>query len=141
MKRLILIGAVGLAVALAGYIRLAPLEAAVWHVPLTGAETTGRPNEAHLVQDIAIAPAILAADLRKVALSEPRTVVLAGEGLHVTYVQRSLWMGYPDIITVQVTPLESGSARLQIWSRARFGTSDFGVNDARIARWMAALGR
>ena len=124
----------------AAYIRLAPLDPAAYHVALTGAQSTGKPNEATFDSNFPLKASVLASRLQSIALAEPRTRLLAGADLHITYVQRSALIGYPDLITVQITAIDPTHARLELWSRAKFGTSDFGVNRARLERWIAKLG-
>jgi hypothetical protein len=77
-----------------------------------------------------------------IARAQPRTRVVAGDvdGLMITYVQRSRFIGFPDYLTVKAVATEGG-AGLIIYSRARYGRSDFGVNRARVEAWMAALGQ
>ncbi len=58
----------------------------------------------------------------------------------ITYVQRSRVFGFPDYLTVKAVVMDGG-AGLIIWSRARYGRSDFGVNRARVEAWLAALDR
>ncbi|GMG84866.1 DUF1499 domain-containing protein [Paralimibaculum aggregatum] len=129
-----------------------------WHADPLASERTGRPND-HLVAPEGLAaapvdavfapvfppaaesPAALIAQLHRVAMAEPRVTVVAGspEALHVTYVQRSAVFGFPDYISVRAVPV-GGGAGLALWSRARFGYSDMGVNAARVSRWLGALG-
>ena len=52
--------------------------------------------------------------------------------------ERSRWFGFTDDIAVRVTPAEGGS-RVDIRSAARQGHGDFGVNAARVRRFLAAL--
>lgn len=69
----------------------------------------------------------------------PRTVRLAGrveDGL-ISYVTRSAVFGFPDYTTVWI---DRDGPHLNIYSRARFGLSDVGVNKARIKDWLAQLG-
>jgi uncharacterized protein (DUF1499 family) len=56
------------------------------------------------------------------------------------YIQRTELMRYPDSITVRFIPLADGQSTLAIYSRSHYGRSDFGVNQARIRAWLAALG-
>ncbi len=66
------------------------------------------------------------------------------DSLMITYVQRSRVFGFPDCLTVKAVAIEStgeAGAGLIIWSRARYGRSDFGVNRARVEAWLAALDR
>jgi len=55
------------------------------------------------------------------------------------FVQRSRLLGYPDVIDARVLPAADG-ATLALYSRSLVGRKDFGVNRARLARWLAALG-
>ena len=75
------------------------------------------------------------------ALAEPRTQVIAGDALldFITLVQRSKWLGFPDAITVMAHDIGPDRATLSIWSRSRYGESDFGVNRARVTRWLADI--
>ncbi|PWE34423.1 DUF1499 domain-containing protein [Maritimibacter sp. 55A14] len=126
-----------------------PADTAQWHVA-PGPETrTGKPNDYLVLPEggdraapvFAMPPADLALAFDEVAMAAPRTVRLAGgpdTGL-TTYVQRSRLMGYPDFVSVEARDLGDGRATLAIWSRARYGRSDFGVNAARIDRWLEAL--
>lgn len=74
--------------------------------------------------------------LDAVARATPRTTVLAGsvaEG-QVTYVTRTRVFGFPDYSTAA----QMGDD-LVIFARLRFGRSDFGVNRARVERWLVAI--
>ena len=150
-KRKILLAGLGglLIVAAAGavYVRLSPMDPAIWHADPEAALRTGRPND-FLVGPGGDRAAILVdgppgdvmARLDTVAMGEPGTERLAGtpgEGW-ATYVQRSALMGYPDAVSIRAAP-EGGGTRLTIWSRSRYGQSDMGVNRARVERWLAAL--
>lgn len=147
--------AAGLAAITAGsavWVRVAPSNPAVWHVDPLTAPPTGRVNawrvgpEATPGVDVVapIYPASaseLAAALDATAMSEPGTQQLGGapEALWTTYVQRSPWMKFPDYVSVKTIDLGNGRGTLAIYSRARFGRDDLGVNRARVERWMAAL--
>jgi uncharacterized protein (DUF1499 family) len=72
----------------------------------------------------------------------PRLKVLAekrSNGFHATYVQRSFIFGFPDIITIQITPRSEAHATINLFSQSRFGYSDFGVNRKRIKSLLAGL--
>src|SRR5271168_4752314 len=62
-----------------------------------------------------------------------RTYVAAAfpDRLQVHYVVRSALMNYPDLVTVQVSPVGSDRSALVIWSRSVYGRSDLGVNRER----------
>ena len=143
----VLIGGGLLIVGAALYVRTTAMDPRVWHVDPDLGERTGRPNDILVAVDgdrpspvIAAPPAEVAKRLDGIALSDPKTERIAGspEEGWVTYVQRSDLMGYPDAISVKVSPTEGGS-RVSIWSRSRFGYRDFGVNRARVDRWLAEL--
>jgi uncharacterized protein (DUF1499 family) len=55
------------------------------------------------------------------------------------YIQRSERLGFPDTIVVRFIDRPEGQSTLAIYSRSQFGESDFGVNKARIERWLAKL--
>jgi len=150
--------AAGLAVAILGfdaYVRLAPSDPARWHVDPLSAPGTGKPNSFRLAPEgmqaeaadgvapvFAMTAGDLAAAFDRMALAQPRTRRLSGsaEAGFVTYVQRSRVFGFPDYVSVRFIDLPEGGASLAIWSRARFGSGDFGVNRARVENWLAALG-
>jgi len=91
--------------------------------------------------DFPVDAAALADAVRAVALSEPRTELLREDGGRgqMEFRQRSRVFGFPDLVTVQVVPRGEGRSSLFVWSRARYGIRDFGVNRARVRRWLAAL--
>jgi len=60
------------------------------------------------------------------------------EAAHATWVQHSASIGFPDYISVRAPSVE-GRSGVSVYSRSRFGHSDFGVNEARVARWLARL--
>lgn len=83
----------------------------------------------------------LFADIARVAMSEPNT-----RELHIgpasdrrRFAQLSPLMRFPDVVDVQVVDLGGGHASLALYSRALVGIRDFGVNRARIARWLDAV--
>ena len=141
-------------VAFGAWVRLAPSDPAVWHVDPLSEPGTGKPNSFRLLPEgmgdqpaDAAAPAYpvdaatLAAAFDAHVMAQPRTTRLAGDpgDLWVTYVQRSLAFGFPDYVSVRFFDLPDGGATLAIYSRARFGTSDLGVNFARVEDWVAGL--
>jgi uncharacterized protein (DUF1499 family) len=78
--------------------------------------------------------------LKRIALAEPDTRELPGAPDNsARFVQRTRLMRYPDTIDLQVFPAGESRSTLAIYSRSLIGRKDFGVNRARIARWLAAL--
>lgn len=142
MKFAVIILAAAL-LALMAYVRLAPSNAARWHVdPLAAADPGPR--------GVLIAPGKYfstdtATDLLKkfdaIALEHLAAKRLAGsvDDNHVTYVVRTKWFGFPDYVTIKTIPTDSGGSTLSIVARSRFGRSDLGVNRARLDSWLAAI--
>lgn len=76
----------------------------------------------------------------KIAAAEPRTNLLHldREASQAQFEQSSRLFGFRDLITVAFEAVD-GHATLAIYSRARSGYYDFGVNRRRVRRWLAAL--
>jgi uncharacterized protein (DUF1499 family) len=134
------------ALALLAYVRLAPSDRQVWHKDPLSAKLPNKPNAFLFVPGNAKFPTplfetdatSLAAAFDRFALSQPRVSQLANSeaGLLVTYEVRSRLMGYPDYLSIRFINLDSGGATLAVFSRARFGYSDTGVNRKRILGWL-----
>ena len=143
--------------AMAVYIRFSPMEPARWQTSPDAARKSGKPNDYLLLAfgtaaaDLARADgeaAVYAVDatglarlIEEVALAEPRTKRIAGDWMlgSLTFVQRSRLIGFPDAISVETRDLGDETSTVSIYSRSRFGDSDFGVNKARIDRWLGAI--
>lgn len=97
-----------------------------------------KPHRVSPIYDLA--PAALIDAVARVALAEPRTQVASRNiGEHrLELVQRSKVFRFPDFVSVQAFPAQGGSA-LAVYSRAKLGIRDFGVNRGRVERWLAAL--
>ena len=131
-----------------GYIRLAPSDVQTWHVDPTDPRLQAGEGR-FLVRDGADAPSpvfdespeALMARLARIADDSPRTRILAGspEAAHMTFLTRSLLMGYPDYTSVKAIPVGEGRSALVAYARLRFGRSDFGVNRARVEDWLSRL--
>ena len=121
-----------------------------WHVDPATVRLSGKPNEylaapRGTTADPADAetrlypesPRALLARFDAIARAQTRTRVVAGDldSLMITYMQRSRVFGFPDYLTVKAV-LMDGGAGLMIFSRARYGRSDFGVNRARVEAWL-----
>ncbi|ATX66405.1 DUF1499 domain-containing protein [Roseinatronobacter bogoriensis] len=147
MIKLILLGVVAAALALAAYIRLAPSDPARWHEDPRLVTRPSTPNF-HLIRMVGgdamprvfqLAPDALATRIDEVARADGATL-LAGsvQAGHMTYLTRTQLMGYPDYTSILIEPAGEG-AMLLAFARARFGHSDMGNNRARLERWIAAL--
>lgn len=79
----------------------------------------------------------------KAIASEPRVELVASDdgGLTQRYVQRTRIMRFPDTIVVKFIDLGDGRSTLALYSRSQLGESDFGVNRARIERWIERLAK
>ncbi|MGC8475540.1 MAG: DUF1499 domain-containing protein [Acetobacteraceae bacterium] len=86
------------------------------------------------------APALLARVIA-VARAQPRTYLAASfpAAGQADFVARSAFWNFPDLITAAVRPDGPGHSRLILYSRSVYGSSDFGVNRARLRIWLAAL--
>jgi uncharacterized protein (DUF1499 family) len=90
-----------------------------------------------------MAQAELLARLRRIALAEPDTTELyCGPDCDRTLriLQHTRLMRFPDTVDIEVLSLPGNQSTLAIYSRSLIGRSDFGVNRARIERWLAKLG-
>jgi uncharacterized protein (DUF1499 family) len=78
----------------------------------------------------------------KIVAGQPRVRLLTAdaEAGYYEFEQQSRFMGFPDTVTVQFIGLNETTSTLAIYSRAHYGYRDFGVNQARIDAWLAALG-
>lgn len=79
--------------------------------------------------------------LAALARREPRTTLrrLEPDGRRVEFEQVSRVFRFPDRITAWIVPLDGGCSTLALYSRARLGYRDFGVNARRVRRWLDAL--
>lgn len=82
--------------------------------------------------------------LEALVRDEPRTDYLH-EGIddigRARLVQRSALLRFPDVIDVEIIAVDSSRSTVALYSRSVIGISDFGVNRARLARWLDALAR
>lgn len=148
VRRRLIAATLSLPVLAALGIRAVEVDAETYHVDPGAGGSTGRPNEFRVAPGgdmeavhLPRSAEAVATQLDAIALGEPRTAAIAGspEDGFTTYVQRSRLMGWPDIVSVRVEP-DGDGARVLIWSRARYGHSDLGVNRARVERWLDKLG-
>lgn len=142
--------AVVVVVAVMGIIRLAPSNPGVWDVPIAN-RVEARPgpcadqvevlvNGARSACILPGRPADVLAKLGAIADAYPRTTVLAGTPAdgRITWIARSKVMGFPDYITAEAVAV-SGGTQLDVYSRQRFGSSDLGVNAARLKVWLGQM--
>jgi uncharacterized protein (DUF1499 family) len=127
------------------YVRLAPSDPARWHVAPAPAATSDcsveqGTGDARATCTRPESPAQVLAKLDEIAMATPRTIRLAGspEENRITWITRSRLWGFPDYITAEATPDGTGT-RLTLHARLRFGSSDMGVNAARLRDWLSRL--
>lgn len=132
---------IGITVAAAVYIRLAPVSPADWHVAAdmkaVGDQTGERSHIA--VRHITTTPDGILQALQAAALATPRTALLADDEGLLTFVTRSRVFGFPDFTTAAIIDTPEGPL-LQLHGRAKYGKLDLGVNKARVTDWLAQLG-
>ena len=73
--------------------------------------------------------------------AEPRLVQIAAqpEQRRLVYIQRSAVLRFPDIVTVEFVALAPEQSSVALYSRARYGRYDFGINRGRVLRWLSRL--
>jgi uncharacterized protein (DUF1499 family) len=83
----------------------------------------------------------LAAYWAEMITGEPRLVQIAAapEQRRSVWLQRSALFGFPDLTTVGFVALAPDRSSLALYSWARYGRYDFGVNRARVLRWLSRL--
>ena len=83
----------------------------------------------------------LKAIVRKVVERSPRITFIAEDPAtnRLEWVQRTLFLRFPDVITFQVVPLGSDKATLAAHSKSTYGAGDLGVNRDRLLDWLAEI--
>ena len=85
-------------------------------------------------------PDELLARLRHIAQSDPDTRELPSASHRAArFLQLTRLMRFPDTIDAEVLPVGDNQSTLAVYSRSLIGRKDFGVNRARVERWLAAL--
>lgn len=80
-------------------------------------------------------------DWIKMIAAEPRVVPVEArsEGRRLVYIQHSAVFRFPDIVTVEFVALGSDRCGIALYSRSRYGRSDFGKNRERVECWLRRL--
>lgn len=115
------------------YVRMTPMDADRWHVPVPARTDQDYAGGAVRVLD---GDAKTLARLDKALRALPRTRVLSGSvgAGRITYVTRSAVFGFPDATTIELS-----DGQIRMFARLRFGQSDLGVNRQRLERLLDAL--
>lgn len=84
----------------------------------------------------------LRAIVAAVATADPRTELIfsARWDAQDRFLARSRIMGFPDTIDALVVGQGEDRSTIALYSRSQIGLSDFGVNRARISRWLERIG-
>ncbi|HET8721043.1 MAG TPA: DUF1499 domain-containing protein [Nitrospira sp.] len=70
----------------------------------------------------------------------PRVQILGPiDAAVVEAIQYTPVLRFPDRITARFIPLSNGRSTFAVYSRSRYGYSDFGVNRRRIRAWLTRL--
>jgi uncharacterized protein (DUF1499 family) len=89
--------------------------------------------------------AVSAGELRlafaRMIAAEPDVTRVKSGGLDERYIQRTRWLRFPDTVVVRYIPRGDGQSTLALYSRSQLGQGDWGVNRARIKRWLDGLAR
>lgn len=133
-------------VGLSAYVRLAPTDPQRWQQQGYPSGLDARETSRGYIWRQAISgdgtQQLQALD--QIIMDTPRTKRIAGslDEKQITYVTRSMIMGFPDYTTVGIYEglIEDGDQRyLEINGRLRFGQLDFGVNAERIKGWLTTF--
>ena len=78
----------------------------------------------------------------RLATGEPRVAIVADDPRRrrVALIQRSALFGFPDIVIAEIVAEGADRSSLALYSRARYGRYDFGVNRRRVEDWLGRLG-
>jgi uncharacterized protein (DUF1499 family) len=68
-----------------------------------------------------------------------RTALDKPDRHRLVLVQHSALLRFPDVITAEFVVLSPDRSSLALYSRARYGRLDFGVNRRRVETWMSRL--
>lgn len=104
-----------------------------------GFDAAAKPDAPGPVFDVPVAR------LERLALEvirgQPRVAVIAAEPRRRKYafVQRTPVMRFPDTVTLRFIGLGEARSSLAIYSRSKYGRSDFGENRRRVEEWLAAI--
>lgn len=83
----------------------------------------------------------LRAIVAEVATAEPGTALIPTDAeSHDRYLVRTRILRFPDLVDVRIIPRGENESTLALYSRSRIGHWDFGVNRARLERWLGRIG-
>jgi hypothetical protein len=72
---------------------------------------------------------------------QPHLAIVADEPAEhrLVVIQHTLLLRFPDIVTVEFVALDADRSSIAIYSRARYGSGDFGTNRRRVLAWLGHL--
>jgi uncharacterized protein (DUF1499 family) len=87
----------------------------------------------------AMPPDQLLARVTDIVRAESNTRALDSASGRARFIQYTRLMRFPDTIDVEALSAANGQSTLAIYSRSLVGRKDFGVNGARVERWLTKL--
>jgi hypothetical protein len=126
------------------HVRFAPIDAARWHLDPLNAKPPGSAGYSLLPPDAPVfdaAPADVMDAIVAVVSTRNRVQRLDGDPAagHISFVARSKFLAFPDIISIRVLPTANSQSTVAILARARFGGYDWDVNQKRVEAWLGAV--
>lgn len=82
----------------------------------------------------------LRAIVAEIATAESGTALIHTEAdAHDRYLVRTRVLRFPDLVDVRIIPIDENQSTVALYSRSRIGYWDFGVNRARLERWLGRM--
>ena len=91
--------------------------------------------------EFAISAARLQQCWRQLLAGERHVAEMAAEpqAQRIVYIAHTPLLRFPDIVTVEFVALAAERSCLAVYSRARYGRADFGINRRRVEAWLRRL--
>jgi hypothetical protein len=88
-----------------------------------------------------VPPETLLGAVHSAAGKQPDTQQVGVEAVigQLVFLQRTRWLGFPDVIRIQAIKDKDGRAALALYSHSIYGYYDFGANKARAQAWLKAI--
>jgi len=74
-------------------------------------------------------------------MTEPRIVIVTDQPQQhrLVIIQHTPLLRFPDIVTVEFVAIDDNRSSLAVYSRARYGSGDFGTNRRRVLAWLGRI--